>query len=147
MRNRFVEIASVVFVLFAAFVLSGAAAEAAQKFSHVRKDDNFDIYVDAGTMKENRGVYSFWAKSVLSESGKAMIRRELPKKFQKAAIAYSLDYFVYDANKNQYKVQLSAVYDANDKEIYKEGSAKQNAVKPGTLAEIIISSALEAFKK
>jgi hypothetical protein len=120
---------------------------ATSKFSHVSKDENFDIYVDIGTMLNNRGVYSFWVKSVFSDKGREIIRREIPKNLQKTPIAYSLDFFVYDSNQNQYKMQVCCLYDIGEKEIFRQGNRKQRALKSGTLAELIARSAVEAFNK
>lgn len=131
--------------LFVLSMLVVCPAFSAQKFVRAHRDSNFDMYIDVGNMLHNRGVYSFWVKSVYSDSGRALIRKELPSRLRKAAIAYSMDYVVYDSNKGRYKMQICSVWNDKDAEIYREGNKNTRLLKPGSLAEYLSLFAVDAF--
>lgn len=113
------------------------ALAAGDKFVRAYRDSNYDMYVNRVNIIRNQGVVSFWVKSVYSDQGKALVRKELPKKHQKAPIQYGLDYFVFDTKKGKYNIKLASVY-ANEKEIYREGSKKWLPVKDGSVAAALI---------
>jgi hypothetical protein len=118
--------------------LSPPAMAASTKFVRAYRDSNYDMYVNRVNIIQNQGVISFWIKCVYSAEGKALVRKELPKKHRKAPIEYGMDYFVYDTNKGKYNIKLSSVH-ANDKEIYREGSKKWEEPKEGTIAAVLIN--------
>ena len=118
--------------------ISPPAMAANTKFVRAYRDSNYDMYVNRVNIIQNQGVVSFWVKSVYSDQGKALVRKELPKKHRKAPIQYGLDYFVFDTKKGKYNVKLASVY-ANEKEIYREGSKKRLPVKYGTIATVLIN--------
>lgn len=123
--------------LLAAFLCTPAMA-AGNKFVRAYRDNNYDMYVNRMNIINNKGVISFWVKSVYSEQGKAIVMKELPRKHQKAPIQYGLDYFVFDTKKGKYNIKLASVY-ANEKEIFREGSKKWLPVKNGTIAAVLIN--------
>ena len=114
------------------------AMSASAKFVRAYRDNNYDMYVNRMNIIQNKGVVSFWIKSVYSDQGKLLVRNELPKKHQKAPIQYGLDYFVFDTKKGKYNIKLASVY-ANEKEIYREGSNKWLPVKDGSVAAVLIN--------
>ena len=114
------------------------ALAAGDKFVRAYRDSNYDMYVNRVNIIQNQGVVSFWVKSVYSDQGKALVRKELPKKHRKAPIQYGLDYFVFDTKKGKYNIKLASVY-ANEKEIYREGSKKWLPVNDGTIAAVLIN--------
>ncbi|MGD9666629.1 MAG: hypothetical protein AB7U31_04120 [Synergistaceae bacterium] len=114
------------------------ALAAGDKFVRAYRDSNYDMYVNRVNIIRNQGVVSFWVKSVYSDQGKALVRKELPKKHLKAPIQYGLDYFVFDTKKGKYNIKLASVY-ANEKEIYREGSKKWLPVKDGSVAAALIN--------
>jgi len=126
-----------ILLIFIQFLCAPAMAAGA-KFVRAYRDSNYDMYVNRVNIIQNQGVVSFWVKSVYSDQGKALVRKELPKKHQKAPIQYGLDYFVFDTKKGKYNVKLASVY-ANEKEIYREGSKKWLPVKGGTVAAVLIN--------
>ena len=130
----------VIFALLSVLIvfLCSPAMAAGDKFVRAYRDSNYDMYVNRVNIIQNQGVVSFWVKSVYSDQGKALVRKELPKKHRKAPIQYGLDYFVFDTKKGKYNVKLASVY-ANEKEIYREGSKKWLAVKDGTIATVLIN--------
>ncbi|HAJ93978.1 MAG TPA: hypothetical protein DCM41_03700 [Synergistaceae bacterium] len=130
----------VIFMILLIFIqfLCAPAMAAGAKFVRAYRDSNYDMYVNRVNIIQNQGVVSFWVKSVYSDQGKALVRKELPKKHQKAPIQYGLDYFVFDTKKGKYNVKLASVY-ANEKEIYREGSKKWLPVKGGTVAAVLIN--------
>jgi len=104
---------------------------AAQRFVQVEKDEDFDIYMDVGNMRKANGILYFWVKTMYSDSGKALIRRELPRRLRKASIEYGMDYFEYDTKKNVFRASFCSVYDNEDKEVFREGSRKWRSIEPG----------------
>ena len=118
--------------------ISPPAMAANTKFVRAYRDSNYDMYVNRVNIIQNQGVVSFWVKSVYSDQGKALVRKELPKKHRKAPIQYGLDYFVFDTKKGKYNIKLASVY-ANEKEIYREGSKKWLPIKDGTIATVLIN--------
>jgi hypothetical protein len=130
----------VIFALLSVLIvfLCSPAMAAGDKFVRAYRDSNYDMYVNRVNIIQNQGVVSFWVKSVYSDQGKALVRKELPKKHRKAPIQYGLDYFVFDTKKGKYNVKLASVY-ANEKEIYREGSKKWLPVKDGTIATVLIN--------
>ena len=118
--------------------ISPPAMAANTKFVRAYRDSNYDMYVNRVNIIQNQGVVSFWVKSVYSDQGKALVRKELPKKHRKAPIQYGLDYFVFDTKKGKYNIKLASVY-ANEKEIYREGSKKWLPIKDGTIAAVLIN--------
>ena len=130
----------VIFALLSVLIvfLCSPAIAAGDKFVRAYRDSNYDMYVNRVNIIQNQGVVSFWVKSVYSDQGKALVRKELPKKHRKAPIQYGLDYFVFDTKKGKYNVKLASVY-ANEKEIYREGSKKWLPVKDGTIATVLIN--------
>ena len=135
MKRKYVILAvlSILIMLFCAPAMAASA-----KFVRAYRDNNYDMYVNRMNVIQNKGVISFWVKSVYSDQGKALVRNELPKKYQKAPIQYGLDYFVFDTKKGKYNVKLASVY-ANEKEIYREGSNKWLPVKDGSVAAVLIN--------
>ena len=127
----------ILFIFCAAF-LSVPAMAASAKFVRGYRDGNFDMYINRANIVQNQGVISFWVKSVYSDQGKALVKKELPKKHQQAAIQYGLDYFVFDTKKDKYNIKLSSVY-ANEKEIFREGSKKWLEPKNSTIAAVLIN--------
>lgn len=123
--------------LLAAFLCTPAMA-AGTKFVRAYRDNNYDMYVNRMNIIRNQGVVSFWVKSIYSDQGKALVRKELPKKHQKAPIQYGLDYFVFDTKKAKYNIKLASVY-AGEKEIFRQGSKKWLPVKDGTIAAVLIN--------
>lgn len=121
-------------------------ASAAQKYTHVKKDDNFDIYMDVGNMRKVNGVICFWVKTMYSESGRAVIRSELPRRLRGAQIDYGMDYFEYDANTNMFRTSFCSVYDDNDTEVFREGSRKWREIEPDSLARLLIDNALRELE-
>ena len=130
----------VIFALLSVLIvfLCSPAMAAGDKFVRAYRDSNYDMYVNRVNIIQNQGVVSFWVKSVYSDQGKALVRKELPKKHRKAPIQYGLDYFVFDTKKGKYNVKLASVY-ANEKEIYREGSKKWLPVKDGSVAAVLIN--------
>ena len=130
----------VIFALLSVLIvfLCSPAMAAGDKFVRAYRDSNYDMYVNRVNIIQNQGVVSFWVKSVYSDQGKALVRKELPKKHRKAPIQYGLDYFVFDTKKGKYNVKLASVY-ANEKEIYREGSKKWLPIKDGTIAAVLIN--------
>ena len=130
----------VIFALLSVLIvfLCSPAMAAGDKFVRAYRDSNYDIYVNRVNIIQNQGVISFWVKSVYSDQGKALVRKELPKKHRKAPIQYGLDYFVFDTKKGKYNIKLASVY-ANEKEIYREGSKKWLPIKDGTIATVLIN--------
>ena len=130
----------VIFALLSVLIvfLCSPAMAAGDKFVRAYRDSNYDMYVNRVNIIQNQGVVSFWVKSVYSDQGKALVRKELPKKHRKAPIQYGLDYFVFDTKKGKYNVKLASVY-ANEKEIYREGSNKWLPVKDGSVAAVLIN--------
>ena len=122
----------------AAITVCSTAMAASAKFVRAYRDSSYDMYVNRVNIIQNQGVISFWVKSVYSDQGKALVRKELPKKHRKAPIQYGLDYFVFDTKKGKYNIKLASVY-ANEKEIYREGSKKWLPVKDGTIATVLIN--------
>ncbi len=133
-RKYFVFMLLSIFILF----LCSPAMAAGDKFVRAYRDSNYDMYVNRVNIIQNQGVVSFWVKSVYSDQGKALVRKELPKKHRKAPIQYGLDYFVFDTKKGKYNIKLASVY-ANEKEIYREGSKKWLPIKDGTIATVLIN--------
>ncbi len=133
-RKYFVFMLLSIFILF----LCSPAMAAGDKFVRAYRDSNYDMYVNRVNIIQNQGVVSFWVKSVYSDQGKALVRKELPKKHRKAPIQYGLDYFVFDTKKGKYNIKLASVY-ANEKEIYREGSKKWLPIKDGTIAAVLIN--------
>ena len=133
-RKYFVFMLLSIFILF----LCSPAMAAGDKFVRAYRDSNYDMYVIRVNIIQNQGVVSFWVKSVYSDQGKALVRKELPKKHRKAPIQYGLDYFVFDTKKGKYNIKLASVY-ANEKEIYREGSKKWLPIKDGTIAAVLIN--------
>ena len=130
----------VIFALLSVLIvfLCSPAMAAGDKFVRAYRDSNYDMYVNRVNIIQNQGVVSFWVKSVYSDQGKALVRKELPKKHRKAPIQYGLDYFVFDTKKGKYNIKLASVY-ANEKEIYREGSKKCLPIKDGTIATVLIN--------
>ncbi len=130
----------IIFMLLSIFILflCTPAMAAGTKFVRAYRDSNYDMYVNRLNIIQNQGVISFWIKSVYSDQGKTLVRKELPKKHQNAPIQYGLDYFVFDTKKGKYNIKLSSVY-ANEKEIYREGSKKWLPIKDGTIATVLIN--------
>ena len=130
----------VIFALLSVLIvfLCSPAMAAGDKFVRAYRDSNYDMYVNRVNIIQNQGVVSFWVKSVYSDQGKALVRKELPKKHRKAPIQYGLDYFVFDTKKGKYNIKLASVY-ANEKEIYREGSKKWLPIKDGTIAAVLIN--------
>ena len=130
----------VIFALLSVLIvfLCSPAMAAGDKFVRAYRDSNYDMYVNRVNIIQNQGVISFWVKSVYSDQGKALVRKELPKKHRKAPIQYGLDYFVFDTKKGKYNIKLASVY-ANEKEIYREGSKKWLPIKNGTIATVLIN--------
>ena len=133
------KLALFTFFIFCIVFLSAPAMAASAKFVRGYRDGNYDMYINRANIIQNQGVIYFWVKSVYSDQGKALVRKELPKKQQKAAIQYGLDYFVFDTKKGKYNIKLSSVY-ANEKEIYREGSKKWIVLKEGTIAAVLINN-------
>ena len=133
-RKYFVFMLLSIFILF----LCSPAMAAGDKFVRAYRDSNYDMYVNRVNIIQNQGVVSFWVKSVYSDQGKALVRKELPKKHRKAPIQYGLDYFVFDTKKGKYNIKLASVY-ANEKEIYREGSKKWLPVTDRTVAAALIN--------
>ena len=136
----------VIFALLSVLIvfLCSPAMAAGDKFGRAYRDSNYDMYVNRVNIIQNQGVVSFWVKSVYSDQGKALVRKELPKKHRKAPIQYGLDYFVFDTKKGKYNVKLASVY-ANEKEIYREGSKKWLPIKDGTIAAVLINEVNKAL--
>ena len=128
----------------AAITVCSTAMAASTKFVRAYRDSNYDMYVNRVNIIQNQGVISFWVKSVYSDQGKALVKKELPKKLQKAPIQYGLDYFVFDTKKGKYNIKLASVY-ANEKEIYREGSKKWLPIKDGTIAAVLINEVNKAL--
>ena len=124
--------------IFCTVFFNSPAMAVSNKFVRAYRDNNYDMYVNRVNIIQNQGVVSFWVKSVYSDQGKALVRKELPKKHRNAPIQYGLDYFVFDTKKGKYKVKLASVY-ANEKEIYREGSKKWLPIKDGTIATVLIN--------
>ena len=139
-RKYFVFMLLSIFILF----LCSPAMAAGDKFVRAYRDSNYDMYVKRVNIIQNQGVVSFWVKSVYSDQGKALVRKELPKKHRKAPIQYGLDYFVFDTKKGKYNIKLASVY-ANEKEIYREGSKKWLPIKDGTIAAVLINEVNKAL--
>jgi hypothetical protein len=133
-RKYFVFMLLSIFILF----LCSPAMAAGAKFVRAYRDSSYDMYVNRVNIIQNQGVISFWVKSVYSDQGKALVRKELPKKHRKAPIQYGLDYFVFDTKKGKYNIKLASVY-ANEKEIYREGSKKWLPIKDRTIAAVLIN--------
>ncbi len=127
-----------IFFIFCTVFLSLPAMAASTKFVRGYRDGNYDMYVNMANIVQNQGVISFCVKSVYSDQGKALVRKELPKKLQQAPIQYGLDYFVFDSKKGKYTIKLSSVY-ANEKEIFREGSKKWLEPKNSTIAAVLIN--------
>ena len=132
------KLALFIFFIFCTVFISTPAMSASAKFVRGYRDGNFDMYINRANIVQNQGVISFWVKSVYSDQGKALVRKELPKKDQQAPIQYGLDYFVFDSKKGKYNIKLSSVY-ANEKEIFREGSKKWLQPKDGTIAAVLIN--------
>ena len=128
-----------IFFIFCTVFFSSPAMPAVTKFVRGYRDGNYDMYINRANIVQNQGVISFWVKSVYSDQGKALVRKELPKKNQQATIQYGLDYFVFDTKKGKYNIKLSSVY-ANEKEIFREGSKKWLEPKHGSIAAILINN-------
>ena len=130
----------VIFALLSILIvfLCTPAMAAGAKFVRAYRDSNYDMYVNRVNIIQNQGVISFWVKSVYSDQGKALVRKELPKKHRKAPIQYGLDYFVFDTKKGKYNIKLASVY-ANEKEIFREGGNKWLPVKDGSIAAVLIN--------
>ena len=124
--------------IFCTVFFNSPAMAVSNKFVRAYRDNNYDMYVNRVNIIQNQGVVSFWVKSVYSDQGKALVRKELPKKHRKAPIQYGLDYFVFDTKKGKYNIKLASVY-ANEKEIYREGSKKWLPIKDGTIAAVLIN--------
>ena len=124
--------------IFCTVFFNSPAMAVSDKFVRAYRDNNYDMYVNRVNIIQNQGVVSFWVKSVYSDHGKALVRKELTKKHRNAPIQYGLDYFVLDTKKGKYKVKLASVY-ANEKEIYREGSKKWLPIKDGTIAAVLIN--------
>ena len=124
--------------IFCTVFFNSPAMAVSNKFVRAYRDNNYDMYVNRVNIIQNQGVVSFWVKSVYSDQGKALVRKELPKKHRNAPIQYGLDYFVLDTKKGKYNVKLASVY-ANEKEIYREGSKKWLPIKDGTIAAVLIN--------
>ena len=135
-----------VVLLIAMFMLCGTAMAAGEKFIRVYRDNSYDMYVNRVSIIQNQGVISFWVKSVYSDTGKALVRKELPKKHQKAPFEYGMDYFVFDTKKGKYNIKLASVY-ANDKEIFRQGSKKWLPVKEGTIAAVLINEVNKVLRE
>ncbi len=126
-------------LLFLLTLLSCSPSTAAgEKFVRAYRDGNYDMYVNRVSIIQNRGVVSFWVKSVYSDAGKALVKKELPKKHRKTPFEYGLDYFVFDTKKGKYNIKLASVY-ANGKEIFRQGSKKWLPVREGTIAAVLIN--------
>jgi len=135
MKRKYVIFA--VLSILIVFLCTPAMAASA-KFVRAYRDNNYDMYVNRMNIIQNKGVVSFWIKSVYSDQGKLLVRNELPKKHQKTPIQYGLDYFVFDTKKGKYNVKLASVY-ANEKELFREGSNKWLPIKNGTIASVLIN--------
>ncbi len=127
---------SVLFITVLSFC--GVSTAAGEKFVRAYRDTNYDMYVNRVNIIQNQGVVSFWVKIMYSDTGKALVKKELPKKLQKTPVGYGMDYFVYNTKKNKYNIKLASVY-AKDKEIYRQGSKKWLPVKEGTVAAALIN--------
>ena len=136
----------VIFALLSVLIvfLCSPAMAAGDKFVRAYRDSNYDMYVNRVNIIQNQGVVSFWIKCVYSAEGKALVRKELPKKHQKAPVEYGLDYFVFDTKKGKYIIKLASVY-SNGKEIYRESSKKWLPVKDGTTAAVLINEVNKAL--
>jgi len=132
------KLALFILFIFCGVFLSMPAMAASAKFVRGYRDGNFDMYINRANIVQNQGVISFWVKSVYSDQGKALVRKELPKKHQQSAIQYGMDYFVFDTKKGKYTIKLSSIY-ANEKEIFREGSKKWLEPKNGTIAAVLIN--------
>ena len=137
MKNK-INAAVFLSLLFTMLFFSASADAQSTKFVRAYRDTSYDMYVNRMNIINNQGVISFWVKSVYSDQGKALVRKELPKKLQNAPIQHGLDYFVFDTKKGKYNVKLASVY-ANEKEIYREGSNKWLPIKDGTIAAVLIN--------
>ena len=137
MKNK-INAAVFLSLLFTMLFFSASADAQSTKFVRAYRDSSYDMYVNRMDIISNQGVISFWVKSVYSDSGKALVKKELPKKLQNAPVAYGLDYFVFDTKKGQYNIKLASVY-ANEKEIYREGNKKWLPVTQGTVAVALIN--------
>jgi len=126
------------FLLFTLIFFSVPADAQSTKFIRAYRDNSYDMYVNRVNIINNRGVISFWVKTVYSDTGKALVKNDLPKKYQKEPIQYGLDYFVFDTKKGKYNIKLASVY-ANEKEIYREGNKKWSPVREGTVAAVLIN--------
>ena len=135
MKRKYVIFA--VLSILIVFLCTPAMAASA-KFVRAYRDSSYDMYVNRVNIIQNQGVISFWVKSVYSDQGKALVKKELPKKHQKAPVEYGLDYFVFDTKKGKYIIKLASVY-SNGKEIYREGSKKWLPVTQGTVAAALIN--------
>ena len=80
MKRKYVIFAvlSVLIMLFCA-----PAMAAGTKFVRAYRDNNYDMYVNRMNIIQNKGMVSFWVKSVYSDQGKALVRNELPKNTKK----------------------------------------------------------------
>ncbi|MDR3076711.1 MAG: hypothetical protein LBU26_05375 [Synergistaceae bacterium] len=136
--------ALIIVVLFCG--LLAPVASAAQKFSHVKKDENFDTYMDVGNIRKANGVIYFWVKTMYSDSGRAIIRRDLPRRLRGARIDYGMDYFEYDTNAELFRTSFCSVYDNKDTEVFREGSRKWRKIAPGSLARLLIDNALREIE-
>lgn len=137
MKNKINE-AVFSLLLFAVLLFSTSAESQAAKFVRVYRDKDYDMYVNRINIIKNQNTISFWVKTIYSETGKAMVKKELPKKHQKEPVQYGLDYFVFDTKKSKYNIKLASVY-ANEKEIYREGDKKWMSLKGGTIAAVLIN--------
>ena len=137
MKNK-INAAVFLSLLFTMLFFSASADAQSTKFVRAYRDTSYDMYVNRMNIINNQGVISFWVKSVYSDQGKALVRKELPKKLQKAPIQYGLDYFVFDTKKGKYNIKLASVY-ANEKELFREGSNKWLPIKNGTIASVLIN--------
>lgn len=135
MKRKYVIFA--VLSILIVFLCTPAMAASA-KFVRAYRDSSYDMYVNRVNIIQNQGVISFWVKSVYSDQGKALVKKELPKKHQRAPVEYGLDYFVFDTKKGKYIIKLASVY-SNGKEIYREGSKKWLPVTQGTVAAALIN--------
>ncbi|NCB94773.1 MAG: hypothetical protein EOM40_19835 [Clostridia bacterium] len=137
MKNK-INATIFLFLLFTMLFFSASADAQNTKFVRAYRDTNYDMYVNRMNIISNQGVISFWVKSVYSDAGKALVRKELPKKLQNVSLDYGLDYFVFDTKKVKYNIKIASVY-AKEKEIYREGSKKWLPVTDRTVAAALIN--------
>lgn len=143
MRKRLLLLA---FLSVLTVFLCAPAMAAGTKFVRAYRDGNYDMYVNKVNIIQNQGMISFWVKSVYSEQGKDLVKKELPQKYRKKNIQYGMDFFVFNTKKGKYNIKFASVY-ANEKEIYRQGSKKWLPVKDGTIAAVLIDKVNDFIAK